>query len=332
MLSAQDYFASRGYDEKGAAAIVGNGCGESGENLDSTFDREHADHGSGGFLEWRDSAGAPRKTRLAGFADARGMGLRNDLFTQCDYTIWELGKYFAVLDQQLRNPGARTIANLTANFCWSFENPAPATAGLDNRIAHAEAVAARAAQAAPPAPVPQAPAPPVPQPAAPPPVVPIGPPSILPSSAGRIAVQIDTLTAMRAQRVAELVANDPEIAAYDAALGVFTKFGGASALPAPPQISAANMAPVIPQRNISMFGTNWVTSVFGSGSIAGVLATLAIDIYNKQVPDAATMTALGSALSAGLGLLQAKDKNVTGGTVPQTLEAAARASSPPLAK
>lgn len=76
-----------------------------------------------------------------------------------------------------------------------------------------------------------------------------------------------------------------------------------------------------------MLGTSWVTSVFGSGSIAGVLATLAIDIANKQVPDAATMTALGSALSAGIGLIQAKDKNVTGGTVPATPEAKTRIGS-----
>jgi Phage tail lysozyme len=123
MLSAQDYFASRGYHEFGAGAIIGNGCGKSGPNLDSTFDRVHADHGSGGAWEWRDSEGSPRKTRLAAFADARAPGLRNDLFIQCEYVMWELHEKFPELDDQLRNPGSRTIANLTANFCWIFEDP-----------------------------------------------------------------------------------------------------------------------------------------------------------------------------------------------------------------
>jgi hypothetical protein len=132
-----NHFAADGYPAISAAAVVGNGCQESGVNLDSTFDRVNADHGSGGFLEWRDSPGAPRKTRLAAFADQRGQNLRDDLGTQCDYCIWELATYFPALDKQLRDPGPRTIENLTANFMDWYENPAPATANLDNRIAHA---------------------------------------------------------------------------------------------------------------------------------------------------------------------------------------------------
>ena len=65
-----------------------------------------------------------------------------------------------------------------------------------------------------------------------------------------------------------------------------------------------------------MFGTSsWITSIFGSGSIAGAFISIAFDIYNKQMPSSAELAVLGSALSAGVGLIQAKDKNVTGGTI-----------------
>jgi Phage tail lysozyme len=252
-LAAHDYFVVHGYSTKGASAILGNGVGESGQDLDSTFDRPHADHESGGFLEWRDSQGSPRKTRLAAFADARGPGLRDDLFTQCDYAIWELGKFFPTLDQQLRTPGTRSIANLTANFCWQFENPAAATAGLDNRITHAEAVAARAAeiwkaahepQPSPPAPLPQPPLP-QPPPAIPPtPTAPAGPP-ISASMAGRRAAVRDNIGALRDALVQERDAIDAEIALLDATLA---DFGKLEALMAPAALPKPVVEPnLIPQ-------------------------------------------------------------------------------------
>jgi tail lysozyme len=125
-----------GFDPLGAAAIVGNGCGESGPNLDSTFDRAHSDHGSGGFLEWRLS----RKDELAKFADDLGSGMRDDLITQCNFAAYELRTKLPLraLNEQLITPAGRSLADLTANFCWIFERPAPATAGLDRRIRHAE--------------------------------------------------------------------------------------------------------------------------------------------------------------------------------------------------
>ncbi|MCI0562049.1 MAG: phage tail tip lysozyme, partial [Nitrososphaera sp.] len=62
---AYNFFVEKGYAPLGAAAIVGNGVGESGPNLDSRVERgARADHGSGGFLEWR----LERKDNLYKFA------------------------------------------------------------------------------------------------------------------------------------------------------------------------------------------------------------------------------------------------------------------------
>jgi hypothetical protein len=308
-----------GYHSFGAFAVVGNGCGESGAGLDSTFNRVHADHGSGGFLEWRDSAGAPRKTRLAAFADAHQID-RNDLGIQVDYAIWELGKYFPWLDAQLRNPGSRTIANLTANFCDMFENPAKATEGLDNRIAHAEAAYAtwKAHQQLPaPLPVPAAPVP-VPAPSLPVP----GPPDIPASWAARISFELDQLTKLRTAYREEVPTP------FDEAIASLEKLGN-TPLPALPKPEPGE-PPVQPQRKQTVFGANWVTSIFGTGSIAGAIVTLGIDAYNRQWPDAATMAIVMGLFSAGMTGINAKDKNVTGGSVPQTAEAKNRAVSPPI--
>ena len=55
--------------------------------------------------------------------------------------------------------------------------------------------------------------------------------------------------------------------------------------------------------------------MFGTGSIAGAVVTVVSDIINKQTPDAASISLIFSSLMAGFGLIQAKDKAVTGGTV-----------------
>jgi hypothetical protein len=244
---------SAGYHPYGAFAVVGNGCQESGPSLDSTFERAHADHESGGFLEWRDSAGAPRKTRLAAFADAHQID-RSDLGIQVDYLIWELKAYFKWIDDQLRNPGVRTIANLTANFCDVFENPARATENLEGRIAHAEAAYAtwKAHQQAPeprPVPVPQVPEhpspQPVPEPTTPAPTV----PPVSAPAAGRIAAVLDNLEAMRMAYLAERESIDKELAILEATIADFGKLPGVPiALPPPLQKPAADPAASKPQR------------------------------------------------------------------------------------
>lgn len=124
---AYNFFVEKGYAPLGAAAIVGNLSGESGVNLDSTMERgARADHGSGGICEWR----LDRKTNLYKFAkDFRTDP--NDLDLQCAFVIHELengddgrspGQY-AWLNDQLKNPGNRTIENLVANFCFIYERP-----------------------------------------------------------------------------------------------------------------------------------------------------------------------------------------------------------------
>jgi hypothetical protein len=252
-----------GLHPMGGAAIVGNGCGESGVNLDSTFDRVHANYGSGGFLEWRDSAGAPRKTRLAAFADAHQTD-RNDLGIQVDYAIWEIGKYFPWLDEQLRDPGTRTVETLTTNFCDIFENPAPATAGVANRIAHAVAALAdwNSAQRAPRAP--QAPTEPVPQlpapspPWAPPAPVPAASPAspASPAQAPWVPVTIPASTAGHVsaildQLIAEQTAYRQQFPTpFDTAIESLQKLGrpGSSNQPPPLQIPAAKPVAPLTQR------------------------------------------------------------------------------------
>jgi hypothetical protein len=64
-----------------------------------------------------------------------------------------------------------------------------------------------------------------------------------------------------------------------------------------------------------MLPPNWMTSLFGTGSIASAVVTVGFDIFNKQMPSSADMSLLMGLFSAGIGLIQAKDKNVTGGTI-----------------
>jgi hypothetical protein len=90
----------RKYPLISAAAIVGNLSAESGRNLDSTVERPHADHGSGGIAEWR----LGRKANLYAFAQGLGKPV-TDLETQCLFLMHELdGPEFAVLNAQLTKP------------------------------------------------------------------------------------------------------------------------------------------------------------------------------------------------------------------------------------
>jgi GH24 family phage-related lysozyme (muramidase) len=196
------------------------------------------------------------------------------------------------------------------------------------------------APAAPPAPAPQVQVPPAPMLVPMPQLAPAGAPSISPSAAGRITAVLDGLMALREGYLADRASLDAEIAVLDTTIADFGKLQGAAPSPIPPLLQKPAAGPAVsttPQpQGIStmqkLLGTNWITSLFGSGSIAGAIVTLGIDVYNKQMPDAATMTTIGGLFSAGIGLLNSKDSNVTGGTIPQTVEAQARATSAPITK
>ncbi|MGH6836334.1 MAG: phage tail tip lysozyme [Methylocella sp.] len=348
MLAAYNHFVLAGFTENGAAAPVGNGCQESGEFLVATMFRAHPDWSggapealkSGGFEEWLGG----RKTALIAFigrAEAKlGVpkgSLLNDLGTQCDFVVYELRSTpsFTTLYEQL-TAGSRSIANLTANFCWTYERPAKATANLDNRIAHAEAVAERAKviKAGPaPQPVPPATVPSVPVPEAPPPALPAPLPAPTPpsaSTAGRLAAILDDLETTRAHYLEDLAARDAErarvaaeLAIIETAIAEFEKLTTISPALALPSPEAADPAAII-ERTRTMLGSNWQTSLSGIGAILGAAAGIAHSLSVGQMPDATQMGVLFAAVAAGYGLIQAKDKNVTGGTIPATAEAKRR--------
>lgn len=73
-----------------------------------------------------------------------------------------------------------------------------------------------------------------------------------------------------------------------------------------------------------MFGLNWQTNLGGIGALLGAAAGIAHSISVGQMPDVTQLGVLFAAVSAGFGLMQAKDKNVTGGTIPATFEAKRR--------
>ena len=178
--------------------------------------------------------------------------------------------------------------------------------------------AATMPQPRPAAPVPQAPAPYVPIPAPPPPAAPAGLPPISATVAGMDAAILAQFGAILDAITKQRDALNVRIAKIQTQASEFATLEGAeTSLPPLLQKPAASPAatPTITQGATTMLGTSWITSLFGTGSIAGAIATVAIDIANKQMPDAASMSLIFSSAMAGMGLLQAKDKNVTGGTV-----------------
>jgi hypothetical protein len=265
MLAAYDYFLAVGFTKNGAAAPVGNGCQESGDFLVATMFRAHPDWSggvpdalkSGGFEEWL----GDRKTACIAFigrAEQRlGVtkgSLLNDLGTQCAFVVYELqtNERYATLYQQLTT-GSRSIANLTANFMAIYEVPALKTANLDNRIAHAEAVAVRAAEikattaspTATPVHVPEVPRPQVPATPTKPPTAPSVP--ISASTAGRQSAILDNLEAMRTAYLAERAAIDKELGIIETTIA---DFGKLASLPAQSILlpEAAKSAAPQPQR------------------------------------------------------------------------------------
>ena len=127
-------FVSKGLHVNGAGAIVGNCSQEVGINLPSNF-TVVTDHGSQGIAQWR----LVRLTALEEFANTRQLPL-TVLSTQGLFLLQELAQDYPALDTMMRNPGTRTLANLTANFMTVFERPSfdPAINKLDFRIAQAQ--------------------------------------------------------------------------------------------------------------------------------------------------------------------------------------------------
>lgn len=128
---------ANGYSVKGAGAIVGNFSWESGSpHLPARF-KAVTDHGSQGIGQWR----LDRLSGLERFAEARGLNPADGI-AQFNYAFWELEnlprRSMKWLNAQLKNPGTRSIANLTANFSEYFEKPAKKYEHLDERIAYAE--------------------------------------------------------------------------------------------------------------------------------------------------------------------------------------------------
>lgn len=82
---------------------------------------------------------------------------------------------------------------------------------------------------------------------------------------------------------------------------------------------------------MNWLGINWATTLAGIGQILGSLAGIAIAVATGNIPGIVTSVIAGiGGVSGGIGLINAKDKNVTGGTVPQTSEAVTRSTSAPI--
>ncbi len=331
MLAAYQHFISVGFIENGAGAAVGNFCQESGELLIATMFREHPDYSggvpdalkSGGIAEWL----GDRKTAYIAFSGrsetrlglSKG-SLLNDLGTQCDFVVYELQTTpeYTTLYKQLTS-GSRSVANLTANFMMVYERPKLGpTAGLDNRIAHAEAVVARARELKVPqqathAPVPQAQPPSVPIPVPVPSPATAAPSQISATIAGLDAAILDHFAAIRDALINQRDAINVRIAKIEAQASDFAKLEGPETLVLSPIIQKPAVEPVAittqgNQKVLGLVSINWKTTVSGivAAAAQGIGAKYPEWNWLTQYVTAGAMAALG---------LSAKDSNVTGGSV-----------------
>jgi len=62
---------------------------------------------------------------------------------------------------------------------------------------------------------------------------------------------------------------------------------------------------------------NWKTTISGIFSLILGGISIVHPIINSQVPDSNTMTQAAALIAAGIGLIVAKDSDVTGGTKQQ---------------
>lgn len=337
-LDVFGYIVSKGLHEKGTAAIIGNFCQESGEDLDATMYRQHPDASggvredlkSGGLAEWL----GDRKIAYISFSKSeeqrRGLApgvLLNDRFTQCDFCLQELtsDRRYWDLYQQLTTDTGRSVATLTANFMEIYERPSSSLNaqggridGLDNRINHANAVYERAqlikntGQAPT---VPEPPLPPLPRP--PMPTTPAGLPSVSASTAGRFAAVHAMLDELRVNYLAELKSIENEIAIIDTTIADFEKLSPVQA--ASPKLLTSKTIAAMPAVTTPQPRTNpminWGTNLGGIGALFGAAFSIYSSIRSGQAPDSAQVGIIIMGLSSAFGLLKAKDSNVTGGTV-----------------
>lgn len=110
-----------------AAAIAGNGWQE---NLLRPITVGPKDHGSDGLLQWRLS-------RLVELQQRPGW---DTLQVQCQFFKDECKRDYPKLWAMLKNPGQRTLANLTLNICDIYERPSVAGRKPEKRIEYAEQI------------------------------------------------------------------------------------------------------------------------------------------------------------------------------------------------
>jgi len=64
-----------------------------------------------------------------------------------------------------------------------------------------------------------------------------------------------------------------------------------------------------------MFGASWKTSLLGICTILGAVASAAVAYFDGNPNTNPDWPTVGAAITAGWGLMHAKDANVTGGSV-----------------
>jgi len=112
-----------------AAAVAGNGWQENWLRPVVPRD-EPKDHGSDGVLQWR----------LDRLVALKRYPRWDTLETQARFFKDECRAKYPQLWEQLRNPGERSIDNLTANICDFYERPSKAGRVIDRRIDFAKQV------------------------------------------------------------------------------------------------------------------------------------------------------------------------------------------------
>lgn len=332
LLHARDRYLAKGIPPGGAVALPSVLYYESKLNPGSQGyqSTEHGGvlnpHGAYGIASWN----GPRQAALLAYAYRLPV---DHLDTQLDFVLSEIANNYPKSWAAIRS--SASYKSIIPIIVDEYENPKDKQKEIDAAMVIAAALAAvPEGQPAPPVPGPEAPVPQPPPIVLPVPTAPPGLPPISAMEAGLDAAILDNIGAWRDALLQQRAALDIRIAALETAAADFGKLSPMiipMVLPKPAVDPAATSKPSTPQRSLSVFGKSWITSVFGVGSIASAIASIGIDVVNKQTPDWAQLFLALSTTLGGTGLLAAKDKNVTGGTVPATLEATTRATSQPIA-
>lgn len=279
-------------------------------------------HGAYGIASWN----GPRQNDLLEYATKHGKSV-SALDTQLDFVLTEIANKYPGSWSAIRSSASyKAIIPILVD---EYENPKDKQREIDGAISIAAHLAALPPQPAPPAPIPQAPAPQAPPPVLPAPRPLPGLPPISATEAGLDAAILDNIAAMLDVLLAQRAAIDKRIAKLETAAAGFGKLQESQ--PPALQIPVANPAAITPQRSQTVFGiTNWATTF----SALPAVFTAGVGIFNAishgQAPTTEEWGVIGASVSAILIGLNAKDKNVTGGTVPQTVEAQQRAKSSPV--